>query len=74
MKVETAIAHLRELDPTSDIMVQWFTKDHVETNTNTVIPEHIWTSACQYVDSNNPDMLDFHVDFALNWAEEENNA
>lgn len=41
MKVSTAIELLSEEDPDSDIMIQWFTKEHVDED----MPTDVWTIA-----------------------------
>lgn len=41
MKVSRAIELLSEEDPNSDIMIQWFTKEHVDED----MPNDVWSIA-----------------------------
>ena len=70
MKVSTVIKALQDEHPDSEIMIQWFTKDHVEFNTNEeYTPEH-WEMAVALFDKWEFGMDEFDVLGCLSEAKE----
>jgi hypothetical protein len=70
MKVSKAIEYLSEEDPDSEIMIQWFTKEHVEGNLNKEISPIHWDKAVGVFDEGDVSMDDFQVVWCLNDAGE----
>lgn len=66
MKVSRAIEYLSEEDPDSEIMIQWFTKEHVEGNLDKEIAPTHWEKAVGVFDESEVSMDDFQVVFCLN--------
>jgi len=70
MKVSRAIQLLSDEDPDSDLMIQWFTKEHVEGNLNKEIPDTHWEMAVNVFDNGEVSMEEFEVVHCLNRASE----
>lgn len=70
MKVSRAIQLLSDEDPDSDLMIQWFTKEHVEGNLNKEIPDAHWEMAVNVFDNGEVSMEEFEVVHCLNRASE----
>lgn len=70
MKVSTVIAALQQEDPDSEIMIQWFTKDHVEFNTNEQYTNEHWEMAVALFDKWDIGMDEFDVRGCLSDAQE----
>lgn len=50
MRVQTVIEALQQEDPNSEIMVQWFTKEDVESNNETKYTDEHWNLAVALFD------------------------
>lgn len=50
MKVSTVLAALQQEDPNSEIMIQWYTKSDVESNTRAEYTEVHWNLAVALFD------------------------
>ena len=61
MKIQTVIEALQQEDPNAEIMVQWFTKEDVESNTNAVYTEDHWNLAVRLFEKWDVGMDDFNV-------------
>lgn len=70
MKVSSVLAALQEEDPNSEIMIQWFTKEHVESNTGQEYTNEHWDLAVSFFDNWDVDMDVFDVITSLKQAEE----
>jgi len=70
MKVSRVIELLSEENPDSDLMIQWFAKEHVEGNLNMQIPDIHWEMAVNVFDNGEVSMDDFEVVHCLNRASE----
>jgi hypothetical protein len=70
MKVSRAIALLSEENPDSEVMVQWFTKEHVEANMQIEITDSHWEGAVSSFDEGDVSMDDFQVQWCLDDAAE----
>ncbi len=57
MRVSRAIELLSEEDPNSDIMIQWFTKEHV----NEELSEDVWSLAVDLFDKWDTGQDDFGI-------------
>jgi hypothetical protein len=66
MKVSRAIALLLEEDQDSDVMIQWFTKEHVEANLDKEITTPHWEMAVNVFDNGEVSMDTFEVHHCLN--------
>lgn len=70
MKVSTVIAALQQEDPDSEIMIQWFTKSHVEFNTSEEYTNEHWEMAVALFDKWDIGMDEFDVRGCLSDAQE----
>jgi hypothetical protein len=70
MKVSTVLAALQQEDPNSEIMVQWFTKEDVESNTGEEYTNEHWDVAVSMFDSWDTGMDVFEIVTSLNEAGE----
>ena len=70
MKVSRAIALLSEVNPDLEVMIQWFTKEHVEANMQIEITDSHWEAAVSSFDEGDVSMDDFQVEWCLNDAAE----
>ena len=70
MKVSRAIALLSEENPDLEIMVQWFTKEHIEANMQIEITDSHWELAVSSFDEGEVSMDDFQVQWCLDDAAE----
>jgi len=61
MKVSTVLAALQQEDPNSEIMIQWFTKEDVESNTRAEYTEAHWNLSVALFDKWDTGMDDFNV-------------
>lgn len=66
MKVSRAIELLSEEDQGSYVMIQWFTKEHVEGNLNKEITTPHWEMAVNVFDNGEVSMDTFEVVHCLN--------
>jgi hypothetical protein len=69
MKVSQAIALLSEEDPDAQIMIQWFTKEHVEGNLNVQLTDFHWEAGVSSFDESSVSMDAFEVEWCLDDAE-----
>jgi hypothetical protein len=70
MRVQTVIDALKDEDPNSEIMIQWFTKEDVESNTRAEYTEEQWNLAVRLFEKWDVSMDDFGVPTALAEAHE----
>lgn len=70
MKVSTVIAALQQEDPNAEIMIQWFTKEDVESNTGNAYTEEHWDLAVALFDKWDTGMDVLEVLTSLNEAGE----
>ena len=70
MKVSAVIEALQQEDPNSEIMIQWFTKEDVESNTGNEYTLEQWDLAVSLFDKWDTGMDVFEVLTSLNEAEE----
>ena len=61
MQIKTVIAALQQEDPNAEIMIQWFTKEDVESNTNAQYTEDHWNLAVRLFEKWDVGMDDFNV-------------
>lgn len=61
MQIKTVIAALQQEDPNAEIMIQWFTKEDVEANTNATYTEDHWNLAVRLFEKWDVGMDDFNV-------------
>jgi hypothetical protein len=61
MRVADIIQALQDEDPNSEVMIQWFTKEHVEGNTSTSYTDEHWNLAVRLFDKWDIGMDDFQV-------------
>ena len=70
MKVSTVLAALQQEDPNSEIMIQWFTKEDVESNTGEEYTNEHWDAAVSLFDGWDTGMDVFEIITSLNEAGE----
>lgn len=70
MKVSTVLAALQQEDPNSEIMVQWFTKEDVESNTGEEYTTEHWDLAVKLFEKWDINMDVFDIITSLNEAGE----
>jgi len=70
MKVSTVLAALQQEDPNSEIMIQWFTKEDVESNTGEEYTEEHWDLAVNLFEKWDVNMDVFDIMTSLNEAQE----
>lgn len=70
MRVSTVLAALQQEDPDSEIMIQWFTKDDVESNTGNEYTNEHWDLAVSLFDKWDVGMDVFEIMTSLNEAQE----
>jgi len=62
MQVQTVIQALQELQPDSEIMIQWFEKEHVEENLSLKLTDDVWNMAVSLFDKwDSPGTDDFGI-------------
>lgn len=61
MKVQSVLDALKDEDPNSEVMIQWFTKAHVEANTNEQYTTEHWEMAVRLFDKWGMGMDEFEV-------------
>ena len=61
MRIQTVIEALQQEDPNAEIMVQWFTKEDAESNTNATYTEDHWNLAVRLFEKWDVGMDDFNV-------------
>jgi hypothetical protein len=70
MRVSDVIKALQDEDPNSEVMIQWFTKEHVESNTSATYADEHWNLAVRLFDKWDVGMDDFSVPTCLSEARE----
>lgn len=70
MRVQTIIDTLLQEDPNSEVMIQWYTKDDVESNTNATYTDEHWNLAVRLFDKWEVGMDDLNVPNCLAEARE----
>ena len=68
MQAKTIIAALQELDPETEVMAQWFTKEDVESNTKKTYTDEHWDLAVRLFDKWETGMDDFGIPSCLDEA------
>lgn len=61
MKVQLVLDALKDEDPNSEVMIQWFTKEYVEASTNEQYTTEHWEMAVRLFDKWDMGMDEFEV-------------
>jgi 5,10-methenyltetrahydromethanopterin hydrogenase len=70
MKVKQVLEALNNLPLEADLVIQWYTKDDVESNLQRKITREVWEDVCSYA-CDEPDMSDFSIPYLLERMERE---
>jgi hypothetical protein len=70
VKVKQALELLNDLPLESDLAIQWYTKEDIETNLERKITREVWEDVCEYA-CDEPDMRDFSIPYLLEKMERE---